>query len=49
VERFADSDHAAEVFGEEYRDVLVAVKNDEVQTLTSLITPVEYRYYLSRL
>jgi len=25
------------------------VKNDEVQTLTGLITPVEYRYYLSRL
>lgn len=49
VERFAESDHAAEVFGEEYRAVYSAVKNDEVQTLTSLITPVEYRYYLSRL
>ena len=49
VERFAESDHAAEIFGEEYRFVYTAVKNDEVQTLTSLITPVEYRYYLSRL
>lgn len=49
VERFAESDHAAVVFGEEYRFVYAAVKNDEVQTLTSLITPVEYRYYLSRL
>lgn len=49
VERFAESDHAAEIFGEEYRFIYTAVKNDEVQTLTSLITPVEYRYYLSRL
>lgn len=49
VERFAVSDHAAEVFGETYRHVYAAVKTDEVQTLTGLITPVEYRYYLSRL
>ena len=49
VERFAASGHAAEVFGETYRHVFAAVKNDEVQTLTGLITPVEYRYYLSRL
>lgn len=49
VERFAASDHAAEVFGETYRHVYAAVKQDEVQTLTGLITPVEYRYYLSRL
>ena len=44
VDRFAASDHAAEVFGETYRHVYAAVKNDEVQTLTGLITPVEYRY-----
>ncbi|WP_071673543.1 glutamine synthetase family protein [Nioella nitratireducens] len=49
VERFAASDHAAKIFGEDYRHVFAAVKNDEVQTLTGMITPVEYRYYLSRL
>lgn len=49
VERFAVSDLASDIFGADYRDVYAAVKRDEVQTLTGLITPVEYRYYLSRL
>lgn len=49
VERFAASDRAAEMFGAEFRDVYAAVKHDEVQTLTGMITPVEYQYYLSRL
>ncbi len=49
VERFSASPLAAEIFGEDYVRVYAAVKHDEVQTLTGLITPVEYRYYLSRL
>ena len=49
VERFAVSDLATQIFGAEFRDVFSAVKRDEVQTLTGLITPVEYQYYLSRL
>jgi glutamine synthetase len=49
VERFAASDLAGQIFGTEFRDVYAAVKRDEVQTLTGMITPVEYQYYLSRL
>jgi len=49
VERFAASDLAGQIFGVEFRDVYAAVKRDEVATLTGMITPVEYQYYLSRL
>ena len=48
VERFAASDIAAEIFGAEYRDIYAAVRRDEIAALTSIINPVEYRYYLSR-
>jgi glutamine synthetase len=49
VERFAASDIAARIFGEEFRDVYAAVRRDEIAQLTTVISPVEYRYYLSRL
>lgn len=49
VERFVVSDVAEEIFGAAFRSVFAAVKQDEIQTLTGMITPVEYRYYLSRL
>ncbi|MEO0653500.1 MAG: glutamine synthetase, partial [Pseudomonadota bacterium] len=49
VERFVVSDVAEDIFGAEFRRVFAAVKQDEIQTLTGMITPVEYRYYLNRL
>ena len=49
VERFAASDIAARIFGREFRDVYAAVRRDEIAQLTTVISPVEYRYYLSRL
>lgn len=49
VERFAASDIAARIFGAEFRDVYAAVRRDEIAQLTTVISPVEYRYYLSRL
>ncbi|WP_212524292.1 glutamine synthetase family protein [Actibacterium sp. MT2.3-13A] len=49
VERFAASDIAARIFGEEYRDIYAAVRRDEIAQLTTIISPMEYRYYLSRL
>ncbi|MGC9368053.1 MAG: glutamine synthetase family protein [Paracoccaceae bacterium] len=49
VERFAASDIAARIFGTEYRDIYAAVRRDEIAQLTTVISPVEYRYYLSRL
>jgi glutamine synthetase len=48
VERFANSDIAAEIFGTRYRAVYAAVRRDEIAQLTRQITPVEYRAYLSR-
>jgi glutamine synthetase len=49
VERFAASDIAARIFGAEFRDVYAAVRRDEIAQLATVISPVEYRYYLSRL
>jgi len=49
VELFAGSDFAAGLFGARYRDIYAAVRRDEIAELTSIISPVEYRYYLSRL
>lgn len=49
VETFENSTFAADVFGENYRHVYSMVRRDEIKELTSIITEVEYRYYLSRL
>lgn len=49
VERFAQSSIASRIFGQHYRDVYVAVRRDEIEQLTTVISPLEYRYYLSRL
>ena len=49
VEEFAASPLAAEIFGEEFRRIYTAVKRDEIARISTLITPVEYKYYLSRL
>ncbi len=48
VERFAGSEIAADIFGADYRDVYAAVRRGEIEELTRIISPVEYRYYLSR-
>ncbi|NBC97077.1 MAG: glutamine synthetase, partial [Deinococcus-Thermus bacterium] len=49
VERFAASDVAADILGATYRDAYAAVRRDEIGKLTSQITPLEYRTYLTRL
>jgi len=49
VDRFAGSTIAADILGEFYRDIFVAVRRDEIATLTAEISPTEYRYYLGRL
>lgn len=49
VERFANSPIAARIFGHHYRDIYAAVRRDEISQLTTVIAPIEYRYYLSRL
>lgn len=49
VEYFAGSDFIADIFGEDYRHIYAAVRRDEIGALASIITSVEYRYYLSRL
>lgn len=49
VERFAQADIAERIFGTEYRDVYAAVRRDEISQLATVISPVEYRYYLTRL
>ena len=49
VEYFAESNFIADIFGEEYRHIYAAVRRDEISELASIITSVEYRYYLSRL
>lgn len=48
LNRFAHSDLAADIFGSHYRDLYVAVKQDEIEKLLSIIAPMEYQYYLSR-
>jgi glutamine synthetase len=49
VERFASSGVAAEIFGETFRDCYAAVRRDEIAKLTTVIPPLEYRTYLTRL
>lgn len=49
VDRFAASDMAADIFGQTYRDAYAAVRRDEIAKLTSQITRLEYRTYLTRL
>ena len=49
VESFAASEIAAEIFGTLYRDVYAAVRRDEIAKLTTQITRLEYRTYLTRL
>ena len=49
VTRFASSDIAAEILGAEYRGIYAAVRRDEIDQLTSIISPIEYAAYLSRL
>ncbi|WP_240722518.1 glutamine synthetase family protein [Poseidonocella sp. HB161398] len=48
VDRFATSEIAAEIFGEAFRDVFVAVKRKEIEELTTIIPPLEYETYLTR-
>jgi glutamine synthetase len=49
VERFAASGIAADIFGARYRDAYAAVRRDEIAKLTTQITRLEYRTYLTRL
>ena len=49
VDRFAASEIAAEIFGIAYRDAFAAVRRDEIAKLTTQITRLEYRTYLTRL
>ncbi len=49
VTRFEASEFAAQLFGKDYRRIYAAVRHDEIKELASIITAVEYRYYLSRL
>jgi len=49
VDRFAASEIAADIFGARYRDAYAAVRRDEISKLTTQITRLEYRTYLTRL
>lgn len=49
VTAFEASQFAQDVFGTEYHHIYTAIRQNEIKALTSLITEVEYRYYLSRL
>ncbi len=49
VDLFEKSEFAEKLFGKSYRDIYVAVRRDEIAALSAEISPVEYRYYLSRL
>ncbi len=49
VDRFAESEIAADIFGKEYRDIYTAVRLNEIDQLTNEINPIEYRTYLGRL
>ena len=49
VQAFAGSAFAEEVFGTEYHHIYTAIRQNEIKELTSIITEVEYKYYLSRL
>ncbi len=49
VERLETSQLAADILGEEFRDVYVTLRKHEIAELTTQITPQEYTFYLSRL
>ncbi len=49
VARFADSELAADFFGNAYRDLYATVRRDEIARLGSEISRLEYRTYLGRL
>lgn len=49
VARFETSDFAKGLLGEDYHRIYTAIRMDEIKELSSIITEVEYRYYLSRL
>ncbi|MEE9426765.1 MAG: glutamine synthetase family protein [Paracoccaceae bacterium] len=49
VDVFENSDFAKNLFGADYHKIYVAVRRDEIATLTVEISTTEYRYYLSRL
>lgn len=49
VDNFAASEFVAETFGTRFRGLYAAIKSDEINKLTSIIAPVEYRMYLDRL
>ena len=49
VDVFAESEIAADTFGEEFRDIYTAVRRNEIEQLTTAISQIEYRTYLGRL
>jgi len=49
VSLFEESEFSKDLFGKDYQRIYAAVRRDEIKELTSIITAVEYRYYLSRL
>ena len=49
VDAFAGSEVAADIFGTAYRDIYAAIRRDEIAKLTTQITRLEYRTYLTRL
>lgn len=49
VDRLAGSNIAREILGATFLDAYVAVRRDEIAKLSAVISPVEYRTYLSRL
>lgn len=48
VDAFSTSETALDLFGKRFCDVYVAIKRGEIETIASAISPIEYRYYLSR-
>ena len=49
VERLEESQLAADILGENYRDIYVTLRKNEIAELVTKITPQEYTTYLSRL
>lgn len=49
VDRFEGSDIAQQIFGDDFRDLYVAIRRNEISELTTIIAPIEYSAYLSRL
>ena len=49
VNRFEQAPIAEETFGKLFRDLYVAIRRNEISELTTVITPIEYSAYLSRL